>query len=227
MEKDIRKAQFDRSRPNNFCKKEIEELQTILSDLNKREAKFLRRNKWKLLLNLGIFKFLVFLGFYTTSIPQDAYNKYSSFYLSLGLVIYLFLVMFLLIYYRAFMTFFYKALAWTLQYPEKEAKKYRFYITLILGSFFLGGYGQLVVVCAVTIPKFFSPALPITTLSILNGVIQALLSAPVSALVVIVTLGIPLPTGCATRLQQASREVETHFRWRTSHLCHTERVDRP
>ncbi len=60
VEKDIRKAQFDRSRPNNFCKKEIEELQTILSDLNKREAKFLRRNKWKLLLNLGIFKFLVF-----------------------------------------------------------------------------------------------------------------------------------------------------------------------
>jgi superfamily II DNA or RNA helicase len=40
-------------------------------------------------------------------------------------------------------------------------------------------------------------------------------------------LGLPLPTGCATRLQQASGEVETHFRWRTSHLCHTERVDRP
>jgi len=40
-------------------------------------------------------------------------------------------------------------------------------------------------------------------------------------------LGRSKPTGCATRLQQASREVETHFRWRTSHLCHTERVDRP
>ena len=29
---------------------------------------------------------------------------------------------------------------------------------------------------------------------------------------------IDLPTGCATRLQQASREIEAHFRWRSDHF---------
>ena len=165
LEQKVQSSTLGRKNAKNFCEKEIEELKAILSDLEKRFTRRVNRLELTFSLFVVVINIIVFVGYYTQSIPNNLYQMSPNFYLIIGIITCICLAGFFLLYFRAYKWLYINVIISTLEsmYPSnlRANKLFRGILVLSVWSVFTGLYRGLVLVFATIVPKIFSPTMSI------------------------------------------------------------------
>ena len=161
LEQKIQNATLDRKNAKNFCGKEIEQLQRILSDLEKRFSKKAARLGLIFCLVMLFGNLIIFISAYRQNVPKSIYQTSPNFYIILGIITYICLSGLLFLYYR-----FYRWLSINAIYPflarvrsssEKANAFFRWSTVLAIGSLYTLLFQQSVIAFATKVPTIFSP----------------------------------------------------------------------
>lgn len=194
LEQKIQSTSLDRKTSKNFCGKEIEQLQSILADLEKQYAKNTARLGLRFCLLILAANLVVFMASYEQSIPKGMYQTNANFYIILGITTYLCSSAFLFFYFC-----FYKWLSIHVVYPllarirsssEKANAFLHWSTVLALGSLFTLLFQRLVIALATLVPTIFSPSMSLLVLisNFVTACVQFFNSSPIVAIATFFTI---------------------------------------
>ncbi len=204
LEQKIQNARLDRKNAKNFCEKEIEQLQRILADLEKRYSRKGARLGLVFCLVMLLGNLIIFIAAYRLNVPKSTYHANPNFYIILGIITYICLSGVLYLYYRA-----YRWLSIHAVYPllrvksssEKADAFFRWSALLAFGSLFTLSFQQSVIAFATTVPTVFSPNMSLVVLAsnLWTTFAQFFNSSPLVAMATFLTL-LPFVIACIRKI---------------------------
>lgn len=194
LEQNVENTTLGRKNAKNFCEKEIEGLKAILSDLEKQFTRQGNRLELTFSLFVIVINIIVFIGYYTQNIPSDLYKINPNFYVIMSIITCICLVGFFLLYFRSYKWLYINVIITILEsiYSSnlRANKLFRGILILFIWSIFTGIYRGLVLAFATTVPKVFSPTMPIIGIftAILATFVNIFNSSPIVAIATCLTI---------------------------------------